>query len=275
MKKFISLLLLSVLLAGFLTGCKKKHGDAPVLPPAESMAIDFSNFESGKKSADVLQKGVNDYNWAFSALVAGYWRAIIYTTLAVPVTAFNLAIDQDPVWVEEKTWQWNYTASVFTVSYKARLVGQIRSTDVLWKMYITKEGTGGFSEFLWFEGTSDLDGKGGTWTLNHSNAHPDPVLNIVWEGDGTKVTYVKYTYVRDKNDQGVTDTFKNSYIEYGKTTGNFDSYYNIYYYNGDAFSTMNVEWSSTDKDGRVKCQAFYSDTNWHCWDENYVDINCP
>jgi hypothetical protein len=275
MKKSFTLLLISSLIAVFMTGCKDKPGDPPVLPPVESMAIDFSNFESGKKSADiVLPKGVENSNWEFAALVAGYFRTVAFVTLAVPVYSFQLAIDQDPVYLDNKTWQWSYDARVFTITYKARLTGQIRSSDVLWKMYITREGTGGFSEFLWFEGTSDLDGKGGTWTLNHSATYQEPVLEITWEGNGTDVTYVKYTYVRVLNDARVADPFKTSYIEYGTTTGTYDSYYNIYYYNLSAFSTMNAEWSSSGLNGRVKCQAFFADDSWHCWDGNYVNVSC-
>ena len=271
MKKYFTLLLLTVFLASILTGCKKKHGDPPVLPPQESMIIDFTNFESGKKSADfITEKGVNDYNWGFSALVAGYWRAVIFTTLAVPVASFDLALDKDPVWIDKNTWQWSYDVTVLSVKFKARLVGQLRSTDVLWKMYITREGTGGFAEFLWFEGTSNIDRKGGSWTLNYSSAYQTPVLTITWTGDGTKVTYVKYTYVKN-------DSFKNSYIEYktSATSANFDSSYKIYYYNGSEFTSMDVEWNSVNHSGRVKCQSFYSDTNWHCWDQYYVDITCP
>jgi hypothetical protein len=277
MKKFLTLLLLTVFLGSLMTGCKKKPGDPPVLPPEESMAIDFSNFETGKKSADILlPKGVENSNWEFAALVAGYWRAVAFVTLAVPVYSFEYAIDQTPVYLDDKTWQWSYTATVFTVKYKARLTGQIRSTDVLWKMYITREGTGGFSEFLWFEGTSDLDGKGGQWTLNHGATYQEPVLTIDWEGTGTAVTYVKYTYVRTLNDSRVADPFKNSFIEYGTKTGAYDSYYTIYYYNGSAFADMDVEWSSTGLNGRVKCQAFFTDALWHCWDGNYVNISsCP
>jgi hypothetical protein len=276
MKKFFTLLLLTLFMGSLMTGCKKKPGEPPVLPPIESMAIDFSNFESGKKSADVLlPKGVENSNWEFAALVAGYWRAVAFVTLAVPVYSFELAIDHDPVYVDDKTWQWSYDATVFTIKYKARLTGQIRASDVLWKMYITREGTGGFNEFLWFEGTSDLDGKGGQWTLYHSYLYQEPVLTIDWEGNGTSVAYVKYTYVRALNDSRVADPFKDSYIEYGTTTGTYDSYYTIHYYNGSAFADMNVEWSSAGLNGRVKCQAFFSDALWHCWDGNYVNVTCP
>jgi hypothetical protein len=41
MKKLLSL---SLLLLIIFAGCKKDQGDPPLLPPAESMLIDFSNF---------------------------------------------------------------------------------------------------------------------------------------------------------------------------------------------------------------------------------------
>lgn len=275
MRKFISLLLITIFVGTLTTGCKKKPGDPPVIPPLESIVIDFSNFESTTKSTEaLLPKGVENSNWEFAALVAGYWRAVIFVTLAVPVYAFDHAIDQTPVYLDNKTWQWDFSVTYFTVTYHARLTGQIRTDDVLWKMYITREGTGGFNDFLWFEGTSDLDGKGGEWTLNYSPVYQEPVLNIDWEGDGTEVTYVKYEYVRTLNDSRDPDPFKNSSIEYGKQTGVLDSYYTIYYYNGAEFSDMEVEWSSTNLNGHVMCQAFFGNALWHCWDQNYINVTC-
>jgi len=273
MKKILSLLLLFVFMASLLTGCKKKKGDPPILPPEESFVIDFSNFQAGK-SADfsAFEKGVENSNWEFAVLVSGYFRIITVSTLAVPIAAFNVAIDQTPTWLEEKTWQWSYTVTVASVTYKARLVGQIQTSSVSWKMYVTKEGTGGFAEFLWFEGTTTVDGTGnptsGSWTLNESSAVQQPLLKIDWTKTGTAMGTIKYTYLK-------TGSFKNSYIEYGKTTGTYDSFYNINYYNGTAFADMDVEWSSTASNGRVMCPLWFGDNVWHCWNSNLANIVCP
>jgi hypothetical protein len=280
MKKVLSLSFILVLIIGILSDCKKDNGDAPVLPPEGSMVIDFRNFESGKKSADMISelKGVNNSTWEFSALVAGYWRAIINTTLAIPVASFKLAIDNDPVYIEDKTWQWSYNASIVinqvNVTYKARLTGQIRETDVLWKMYIAKEGAGAFTEFTWFEGTSKLDGTGGQWILNHSSQYPEPVLKIDWTSSGSAVGSVKYTYVRALNNNRVTDTFKDSTIEYGTKSTALNAYYTIHYFNGLSFSDVNVEWNTTSHNGRVQCSAYFGNTNWYCWDSNLLNIQC-
>jgi hypothetical protein len=270
MKKVLTLLLLTVFMASLLTGCKKKPGPKPDLPPAESMLMDFSNFESGKSASfSEFEKGVENSNWEFAVLVTGYFRIIVASTLVVPVAAFDVAIDQTPVWMEEeKTWQWSYSVSVASVTYKARLVGQVGASDVQWKMYVTREGTGAFAEFLWFTGTSKLNASSGQWILNESNTVQQPLLQIDWTKTSAGVGTVKYTYVK-------TGNFKNSYIEYGKTTGNFNSYFNINYYNGTAFSDMDVEWSSTGYNGRVMCASWFGDSNWHCWNSNLANIVCP
>jgi hypothetical protein len=283
MKKFVVVILLIAFSASFLTSCKKKkdEGDPPVLPPIEAMAIDFSNFELTTKTDFLIldQKGVEDSNWRFVATVAMLWKGIIVSTLTVPATAFQIAVNKTPVYIGDKTWEWNYDANVtidqVSMTYKARLTGQIRTTDVLWKMYIAKEGTGGFAEFLWFEGTSKLDGTEGQWILNHSPQYQEPVLQIDWTNGGTSTGMVKYTYIRTLNNDRETDPFKNSYIEYGLTTNELNAYYTIHYYNGQQFSNIDVEWSTTGKYGRVRCEDFFPDSEWYCWDENYINIICP
>ena len=269
MKKILSLLFILTMSACFFVGCKKDKGEPPVLPPEESMVIDFSNFAIAKKSADDISfaKGTENSNWEYAATVAGIWKIIINTTLAVPVTAFKTALNQTPAYIATKTWQWSYSVTYLSVNYKARLTGLIRTNDVQWKMYITREGTGGFSEFVWFEGTSKLDGTGGQWILYQSAAAPDAVLQIDWTKTATAIGTVKYTYIKN-------DAFKNSYIEYGLTSSTLNAYYAIHYYNGVKFSDVNVEWNTTTHNGHVKSPDYLGDTNWYCWDANKINVLC-
>ena len=69
MIKLISISLVLLLSVVLMHSCKKDKGDPPVLPPSESMTIDFSNFDSGKKG-DVsisIPKGTQNSNWEFAA----------------------------------------------------------------------------------------------------------------------------------------------------------------------------------------------------------------
>jgi hypothetical protein len=274
MKRFITLAISFLFAAYLLTSCKKDKGDPPTLPDAESMSIDFTNFQSLTKSGVAeMPKGVNQINWEYSALVASYWKSVISGTLAIPVAAFKIAIDQTPTYVSGKTWQWTFTVNVLSVSYSARLTGEIRSTDVLWNMYVSKTGAGSFTDFLWFTGTSKLDGTGGQWILNYSPTFNEQVLTIDWTAASGSVNYVKYTYVRVLNDARSADPFKDSYIEYGSASSPYDHKYTVHYKNTDWYD-VNVEWNSSTKAGHVKCQKFYGDILWHCWDTSYLDTTC-
>lgn len=276
MKKVTILVIFIALTTGLFTGCNKDEENPPSIPSVESMKIDFSNFDNEKKHAFYSNsKGIENSNWEFSAFVAGFWNEIIVTTLAIPLITFSLAVNETPVYLENKTWEWNYDATIFTAVYKARLTGQIRTRDIEWKLYISREGSGGFSEFLWVQGTSNLDGTSGQWIFNHSSSYKEPILQIDWTGNGIEILTVKYTYVRVLNDSRVNDLFRTSYIEYGKQTGNYNAYYSIHYFNGADFSDVQVEWSTTGKHGRIKCEKFFSDNEWHCWNGNYINVICP
>ena len=272
MKKLFSVYAILLLTACFFTTCKKDTGVAPTLPPMGSLTIDFTNFASLKKSLEVIPevKGTNNSNWEFAALVASYWRVITATTLAIPISAFKLALDNDPVSVGSNTWQWSYSVTPADITYKARLTGQINSGSVLWKMYITREGTGGFPECVWFEGESTLDATSGKWTLYQSSLVPEAVLQVEWTRSGVTVPYIKYSFVKN------LDSFKTSTIEFGLKETTLNAYYAVHYYNGTKFSDVNVEWNTTTKNGRVK-SSDYLDGKWFCWDENKINnaINCP
>ncbi len=267
MKKVLFVCLIILLSAGFYAGCKKDKGDPPVLPPYETMTIDFTNFTSLTKGGqDFSVKGTNTSNWEFAASVAVIWKLIIANTLAVPVAAFKVAVDQKPVYLDKNSWQWSYNVSVLGVSYKARLTGLIGAANVTWKMYIT-QGTA--TEFIWFEGTSKLNGTGGQWILNESAATPAPYLQIDWTKSGTSIGKITYTSVKNLS------PFKGSYIEYGLTSAALNAYYTIHYYNDIKFSDVNVEWNTTAKNGRVKCLEYLGDSNWYCWSATKLNIICP
>ena len=253
MKKLISLTLILILSSGVFPGCKKsKVGEPPLLPPMESMTIDFSNFATLKKSA--VLKGTENSNWEFAANAVGVWKLIITGTLAVPIASFKLAVDNDPVSLDASTWQWSYNASVASATYKVRLTGQVGANDVIWKMYITKEGTGAFSEFLWFEGTSGLNGTSGQWTLNQSPSSQGAMLRIDWTKTASSITNMKYTFIKS------SDPFNTSFIEYLLTTGDLDASYTIHYYDGAKFSDVDVKWNTQTKNGRVKSLDYVGDT---------------
>ena len=278
-----SVFFLIIIFGSFLiSGCKKKD-NAPALPPANSMSIDFSNFSSGKKSAYIYPqtKGVTtNVNWFLASTTAGFWNLLLTVNLVVPVAAFKKAIETTPVYVNNNTWEWKFSVAPIGSTYNARLTGQVQTDSVKWKMYISKDvvdGVGAFAEFTWFTGTSALDGKSGQWILNYSQSFPEPMLQIDWSLTGNKVGSIKYTYIRALKDNRTTDLFRTSYIQYGLTTNTLDAFYNIHFNNSTTtsdFKDVYIEWSTTTHYGHIKALHYYQDSNWHCWDGTGLDVTC-
>jgi hypothetical protein len=281
MKKPFSFLIIFILSATLFTRCEKK-GDPPVLPPLATMKIDFSDFTSRKKSAEIIgienqTYGISNANFVYASSVAGFWNTLLALNLVIPVASFTESFNQSPVYLENKTWQWSYSVNVLAGSYKARLIGQIRDNDVKWEMYISKEGVGAFSELLWFSGTSALDGNSGQWILNCSVAYPEPMLQIDWTQENDVIGSIKYTYIRAQKDDRTTDPYKGSYIQYGLQNTSFNAYYNVRLYglsDLSSYADVFIEWNTPTHNGHVKSNSHYNDSNWHCWNEVGSDIVC-
>lgn len=273
-----TILIFSLLLALFFAGCNDDENtdQAVSLPPFNSMVIDFGELTSTTKSVTINNDGATYVNWTYSAVSVGFWNVIIGTTFAVPVAAFKTAFNHSPQKIDDKQWQWSYNVDGFTSQYTARLVGTLETNQIQWEMYITKTGINDFAEFLWFEGTSDLDGESGQWILYHSPTFPEEVVHIDWEKTGEEVGSVKYTYVRQLDDDRQPNDFKNSTLTYGLQDASFDAYVTIHVYSAtaDDFIDSQIEWSRADYSGHVMSETFFGDTDWHCWDSTGADSIC-
>ncbi len=279
MKKLFSGFLAITLVYLMCVSCESKK-DPPELPPYESMAIDFSKFtvNETKSAVDGLKSteavGVN---YGYSALNVGVFNLILTGTLVVPVACFYNSFTQNPVFLGDATWQWSCDYTAFGGTYHARLTGEVRSEDVKWEMYISRDGIGAFGEFMWYEGTSLSDGSGGQWTLKHSQQFQEPMLRIDWERTGTEVGKVKYTNIRELDDTRNPNVQYGAFIEYGLVGGDLNAYYDIHVFDTwtlHDFADVNIEWSTVTYNGRVKSPLFFGNEDWHCWDGYGADITC-
>jgi hypothetical protein len=271
--KTTSIKILTILVLGIaLFSCNKEETatTAPELPPVETMVIDFSQLDATKSVA--LTKA----NWFYSATTVAFWNVMLGGTLAVPVASFHAAVGQKAQQIDDLTWQWQYNVDGFTSNYTARLIGKLLSNQIKWEMYITKAGIDSFDEFLWFEGTSNLNGNSGQWILHHSAEFQEEMLQIDWMKSGENIGQITYTYVREKNDQDAADPYFGSTLTYGLQDEEFDAYINVHMYNPQKvdFTDTYIEWSRTNFNGHVKAEHLYNDTEWHCWDSTGNDIEC-
>jgi hypothetical protein len=282
MKKPVTISLIITLFFVLIGGCSKKEDAPPALPSSKSLSIDFSNFKIANKSADINSMlseaaAVTNVNWMLAVTTATVWNTLLTVTLAVPVAAFGKAMENTPVYIQNKTWEWKYSVNALAGTYNATLTGQIKTDSIRWEMYISRDGVGSFAEFLWFSGRSALDGKSGQWVLNHGPLFQEPLLQIDWQLNGTEVGNIKYTYIRDRKDDRTTDFFKTSYIEYGLNSTALNAFYNVRFNNSTTtsdFKTVNIEWNTTNHNGHIKASHYYQDSNWHCWDNTGNDVTC-
>lgn len=244
------------------TSCEKDEdeGTAPVIPPQSAFVMDFSDFSSQSKSADVL---LTSGNWGYAVINITVWNFFTTLSMVIPVASYVEAFNHEPEYQGDATWKWSYS---FLNVYTADLYGKVQSDSVEWKMYITKSGE--FNEFLWYSGTCDIAATGGYWIFNKSYLENHKLLQVDWTRDKANETgTIKYTNIEPGGDEN------GGYIYYGKT---LETPYNAFFdiYNKGEDNLINIEWSKEDHSGRVKSEDYFGDTEWHCWDTNLQDVDC-
>ncbi len=261
MKSINIISLFSLLLLISFQSCKKDYGAAPDLPPVSSFVTDFSDFDNSKTLFDTTSA-----NWEYSATNVTIWNVIITIGLAVPIASYVEAVNNhEAVYQSDNTWLWEYSFPEDVNSHTAKLFGTIRESSVDWEMYITK--TGIFEDFLWYTGTSLSDGSSVNWILYNKPDDPTELLSIEWKRNSENTGNIKYMNIVPGG------TENGGYIKYGDDS---DTDLNAYYliYNKGQDNLIEIEWNQISKNGRVKDENKFGDTEWHCWDENLKDKDC-
>lgn len=298
-KLIIPFLLVLALLTTSVIGCKTEEKntepdtentaeDAPTIPPLSTFLIDFDNFNSTGDTTTALDEtstsaqplsyifcedslpsvqlvSSNKSNWTFAALGVGVWSAIIVVGSAIPVAAFTESFNHTPQQQQDYSWKWTYSVKVGLFWYTAELVGKFIDTGVRFEMYISQQG--GYQDFLWFYGESNLQATDGFWVLKDNATSNTDLIQIDWTRNLTDSTYsIKYTNI-------VPDGPENGgYIAHGGTTEDpYNRYFDIY--NKGADRLTNIEWDSSTKAGRVKAPFNFGDDEWHYWDASHENTS--
>ncbi len=271
MRKLI--ILVMVALFAFYA-CNKQSTDneetePPAVPPETTLEIDFSNFDTGSPTTQLLKTTDQQtaQNWFRAATMVFFWKMMSQVTMAVPTMAFKMAVSTQPQY-EDNGWVWSHDFTAGQRSFNATLKAYKNDEQQRWdwEMYITSEGN--FTDFEWFYGYSSFDGNSGGWTINKSPDEPNPLLDINWEVHSDSTMVIRWTIVDTSSSQ------YGSYIEFGTMTdSNYNAYFNLYDSKEDY--TVEIQWNTTTKAGRIKDEVYFQDTNWHCWDENRQDVTCP
>ena len=258
--------ILSVLLMVFMASCEKEPvEDRPGLPPAESLIMDFSDFQEmpGNRKSTISYE-----HFTHAFLNVAYWNLFTSVTLALPVTAYGYALQQDPNYEGNYTWKWVYDFTWGNQTYTAQLTGKRISNDEFSMEMVIALKAFPDQGFKWFDGIVRYDHTHAAWNLyKEVEGQPVKIIEVEWnknfetdEGD------ITYTYVEpQQNETG-------SYIMYEENPGEtYDAAYTISLSSG----LINIEWNRTTKAGRIKDPVKFPGTEWNCWDVNLVDMNCP
>lgn len=250
----------SIVLAGCKKDKKEEIPEQPQLPPENAFVQDFSGFgESSSRSAEA---------YAFSALNVGFWNAVLYVNLVVPVTAWHKVREAQPGWDEDlSAWVWERTFNLSSGNYTAQLRGNVTGNQVIWKMYLSMED--GFQDFLWYEGVAQLDATAGTWTLYRSPDNAQSYIDIEWNNTvNSELDDIKYINAIPG------DPGNGGYIHYGITADtDYEVFYNIYGIAEDRL--IEILYNRTTTTGKVRDDHQFGDEEWHCWNELHEDITCP
>ncbi len=235
-------------------------GDPPVIPGEATFVMDFSDFQQANGRLDA------NLAWLNAAGRVVVWNVLIGFTFAIPVAAFRATVSQTPTYdFDRQLWVWTFSYDLVGKEYSAELTGQLEDDEVNWEMYISVEA--GFQDFLWYSGTSKIDGSSGNWELNKSPEESQRWLSIDWEMENENIGRITYTDVSGMESDG-------GFIEYGRRQGtDYDTYYTIS--NAVNGNLVQIEWNRDANNGRIKDPLGFGDDAYRCWNENFEDIDCP
>jgi hypothetical protein len=255
-----------------LSACQQndsnEQSDPPDIPPSFSMSINQEfplQSNTAQSVGNITALSTNHFGYA--ALNVAVWNAVLAVNLVVPVAAFLESFHHFPSLRSDNTWVWTYTVPIGGKIYTAELHALVSGDNVYWDMYVTKPGE--YLDFNWFSGVSALDGSNGSWTLRKEPSNATEYLEIDWTHDKqTNTGTALYTNVLDG------DPENGSYIYYGATMDElYDAFYDVYSISKDQL--LEIEWNRSSSAGRVRNPDFFSDAEWHYWNENLQDIPAP
>ena len=247
--------MLAVSLIIVSTSCDKEPVEnRPELPPLESLMMSFSDFDAPRGDVKASGEPHLNFNYAFTSLV--FWSGASAITMALPVTAYGYALEQDPVSLGEDSWEWESDFQWNGISYTATLTTtRINNDEFSLEMLIAASATPD-QGVRWFDGVVRYDHTRANWTIYKDGSIE--VLEVEWTkdyelGDASLL----YTYV----EPALLETGSYISYEYAPLEA-YDASFTV----SRSTGTTLVQWNKTSKEGRVQDEAKFGDAEWNCWD---------
>lgn len=257
----INKLIIIVFIFFLFDACEPKEKIPPVIPSVESLNFDFSYFEENNTTGTY-------YSYAAEQISA--WKALLTDSIDIQNSSLKETSYNDFIFQKDETWLMNFDFIVENIKFTANFFGIIEHDTTLFKTFLYSDAADTTLVFL--DGKFYDDSKTGHWILNKPGFDEDTVfteikfMSVDWYVDSLDQKEIKFT----DNQIGLSNL---NYILYKDSTdGQFNAYVNIYVSGNDNYSI--IEWNKSTKEGRVKDFLHFNDENWHCWDNNYLNIDC-
>jgi hypothetical protein len=254
LRQTIAMILGTTMVFGF-TSCDKEPVDQrPELPPAESLVMDFSDFNelpAGEKATAATYE-----NFTQAYLTVQFWSWASLATVAIPATAYAEALQQEPEYLGDHTWEWSFGLDSQSGSFEVVLTGERINNEefsmemVMYATALPEQG------MKWFDGVVRYDHTHAEWNLYGEGGVK--MLEAVWNKDyETEAGDLTYTYVNpDQEETG-------SYIMYSYMP---DEVYDASFTISLSGGMTEIEWNTATLEGRIQSESKFGDSDWHCWD---------
>ncbi|MBN2413000.1 hypothetical protein JXQ31_15035 [candidate division KSB1 bacterium] len=267
------LIILPVLFLVF--GCEKNPTDtmpettAPTLPPAGSMTLDVSMFNSNTGSLAKAASPESKSNFNNAVIRVALINTAVLTGMAVPTAVFVAAITEKPTLEPDGKFHWVYVVQYGTMTFKAELTGWVDITDnkIKWEMFITNNAyKPALENFKWYEGWSNLENDKGQWVIYNPQkpAAPEKVIQLDWQYNNENDRNLIFTNVSG-NENGNGDILKYTVLNTDCKIEFFDK--------SENFNSI-IFWDSVTTAGYLQVPN-YNNGQPAYWDENHDDIAPP
>lgn len=295
----LTAVLLSVLLVVLsLTGCSQDNNinspealSAPGLPPASTMSMDVTPFESAPVDLEAIAEGGYDglplaagleskLNFINAALRVHFLNIVVYVALVDPVAAFTLAAWSVPQSQSDGSWLWTYIFVSDTAEYSIFLNGKDMGTYTEWKMEVSStDPLDPFDHFLWFEGQVERDGSSGYWQFYEPEDAPPVAMTTsagsVLSTPGVQCVRIDWENREDDEHELVFLVNKADVPEEGSTLTYFESpsMSSVDFYDAETGDIGIILWYP-DGCGSIEWPD-YEDGEKCCWNALLHNTVCP
>jgi hypothetical protein len=240
----------------------------PKIPPAGTMFVDLSFFRTNPSSQPIQpDEPLSKLNFFAALTVVTAFNAAVLIGLSVPAAAAAAALSVEPTFESDGKFHWNFSYPEDNPVLTLELTAEVRLATVKWEMFVTSPThTPPLSDFLWYEGESELDGETGYWQFYDDQ---QPAQNV-------ETVLIDWQFIADDDR---TLTFTN--VKVGDPRFGDRLRYQIagedvamLFTEAASGDSVQVAWNMATGEGFIIAPN-YRNGQKSCWNSTQDDIDCP